>query len=167
MARPIITAQRLRELLHYDPETGLFTWRVWRSRTATAGSIAGSADEDGYILICINRRKYRAHRLAWLYVHGEWPEHEIDHENVVPSDNRWLNLRPATQAQNQQNRLKAQSNNKCGLMGVSRHGNRYRSRISIDFDTKYLGSFPTPEEANSAYLEAKAKLHPFQTLVPT
>jgi hypothetical protein len=99
-----ITAERLRQLLHYDPERGVFTWlsrpaeRSWNTRFA--GTRAGTINGLGYVVIGILGRRYKAHRLAWLYVHGEWPGRELDHINCDKSDNRIANLRPATRSQN-------------------------------------------------------------------
>lgn len=95
---------------------------------------------------------------------GEWPAHQIDHEDTDKSNNRWVNLRVATNAQNKQNIRKARSDNKCGLLGVCRDGGRWRAQIKVLYRNKHLGSFASPEQAHAAYLEAKARLHPFQTL---
>lgn len=160
-----LTAARLRELLSYDPTTGLFKWRVNRRGGCKAGSVAGVNDGRGYIKTTIDGRPCRAHRLAWLYVYGEWPAHQIDHINGVRSDNRLANLREATNAQNLQNQRKANSKNKCGLLGVGPFGDKWRAQISYYGTTKHLGLFETPELAHAVYLEAKAAMHPFQTLV--
>src|SRR5690349_15052213 len=100
-----LTQQYLKEILHYDPETGVFIWYTSRGH-CKAGNVAGSLNL-GYILIGICNFKYQAHRLAWLYMTGEWPTFEIDHKNGVSSDNRWENLREATRIINGQNRRKA------------------------------------------------------------
>lgn len=165
MAVEIITAARLRELFDYDPLTGVFTRRVSAGTRWHAGDVAGGPNADGYIVIRIAGRNYYAHRLAWLYVHGEWPSAQIDHRFDDRGDNRLSELRPATRGQNAQNQRRAQANNKCGLLGVSESYGRFRSQIQRDEKNKHLGTFDTPELAHAAYLEAKAKLHPFQTLV--
>lgn len=100
----ILTAERLRELLTYDPETGEFRWRYTRGCRAR-GQIAGTVTCLGYLTIAIDGRKYKAHRLAWLHVHGEWPYPEIDHINRIKLDNRLVNLRRATRAENNANRV--------------------------------------------------------------
>lgn len=168
-----LTAERLRELLHYDPDTGVFTRLVASMAGATrnravarVGDIAGGADLKGYVLINVDGRKYRAHRLAWLYVHGVWPPCNIDHRNGNCGDNHIKNLRAVTQGQNMQNRRRASKNNGCGFLGVSAEGGRFRASIKAAGKKKHLGYFDTPELAHAAYLEAKARLHPFQTLVP-
>lgn len=160
----MITQQRLRELLSYDLETGVFRWLSSRG-TARAGSVAGSPDSYGYLQTKIDRRCYLNHRLAWLYVHAEWPEEQIDHINGCRSDNRLANLRKVSASINQQNQRKARLDNKCGLLGVSSSGKRWQARISYPGgkDT-YLGLFDTPELAHAAYLEAKRRLHPGGTI---
>lgn len=156
-----LSAARLRELLSYDPETGVFTWRVSRkSGTAVAGAVAGTISDRGYVCIKIFGRKYRAHRLAWLHVHGLWPEYDVDHRNRVRHDNRIANLRAVTKAVNQQNRSDAHRNNKVGVLGVQRRRARYVARIQVGGDKKYLGSFKTIEAAQGAYLAAKQVVHP-------
>jgi hypothetical protein len=164
MARQELTAERLREVLHYDPETGLFTWRIDRGGRK-AGTVAGSAHNAGYVSIRVYGIRYLSHRLAALYVTGKWPEHQVDHKYGVRSDNRWTELRPATHAQNQHNKRSANSNNKVGLLGVSVSRGRYLAQIKVAGKRKFLGRFGTPEMSHNAYLTAKAAIHPFQTLV--
>jgi hypothetical protein len=159
-----LTAARLREVLSYDPDTGIFTWRVSRG-TAKAGSVAGSPDKDGYVILGLYGRLYKAHRLALFHAYGSMPDTHIDHRNGVPGDNRLSNLRPATRSGNCQNQRCAHSNNVSGLLGVSQDGNRWRAQIQVDGVNRYLGLFNTPELAHAAYLAAKALYHPFQTLV--
>jgi hypothetical protein len=166
MARPIITAERLRELLNYDPSTGLFTWLVSRG-PAKIGGIAGCMDGEWYIVIGVDVRQYRAHRLAWLYMTGEWPIYEIDHKNTIQYDNRFDNLRQATRSQNKQNMRRAMSCNRCGLLGVSDSNGRCHVQICVAVKRRSLGYYDTPELAHAAYLAAKAILHPFQTIVET
>jgi hypothetical protein len=99
-----------------------------------------------------------AHRLAWLYVHGEWPTGQIDHINGVKSDNRIQNLRPATCAENNRNVVK--SHRSVDLpRGVRRRGKRYEARIRDGERQVHLGSFATPEEASQSYQSAASKLH--------
>lgn len=147
-----LTADRVRELLSYDPDTGIFTWCVARPGMP-AGSIAGWCDEKGYRRISIDDTPYRAHRLAWLWVHGVWPSSELDHRNQVKSDNRIENLREVTRAQNQQNRPLFK-NNTSGFAGVSwkAREQRWRARFCMGGVSKELGLFKTPEAANEALL---------------
>ncbi len=160
-----LTQERLREVLHYDPETGIFTWRVNRAQMV-AGSVAGGPNGKGYWYIKIDRYSYPAHRLAWLYVHGVWPPFDTDHHDTKPSNNRIDNLREATRGQNRQNMRKAHKNNKAGLLGVMWHkqSQRWRAKITVDGKGIHLGNFLTPELASAAYAEAKRKYHPFATV---
>ena len=152
MSKNDLTAARLREL-HYDPETGVFTHR----RT---GKPAGNALPDGRLRICVDYRSYKAHRLAWLYVHGDWPNGCVDHINRDPSDNRIANLRDTTKAENTQNVTAARKSSRLGLLGVRKVWRRYAARIKADGQERHLGYYDTPEEAHAAYLGAKRELHP-------
>lgn len=161
MATSYITLARLHALLIYYPETGLFFWTVDRGRNAKAGDIAGFI-HNTYICIEVDGRCYRAHRLAWFYVTGQWPTHHIDHKDGNKSNNIFDNLREATMAQNKQNLQKAPRNNvSCGLLGVTRRGNRWSARIEYGDKRRSLGNYATPEEAHQAYLIAKRNFHPF------
>ena len=153
-----LTAERLRELLHYDPETGVFVWVVRSNQNTPTGATAGTTGQP-YIVISIAGRLYGAHRLAWLYVHGVWPARHIDHRDGNGNNNRIANLRDVPRTVNMQNRRKAQANNQSGLQGAMKNGNSWMSRIAVNGVPKYLGTFPTPELAHQAYLEAKRKLH--------
>ena len=86
-----LSHEELKNILHYNPEIGLFSWLIKPSDKIKIGSIAGSVDKDGYVIITLNSKKYRAHRLIWFYVYGKWPVNEIDHINRIPSDNRIIN----------------------------------------------------------------------------
>ncbi|PNE10603.1 MAG: HNH endonuclease [Beijerinckiaceae bacterium] len=100
----MITAERLRELLHYEPQTGEFTRRVAMSgRGASVGDIAGKVTKKGYREISVGGSRHKAHRLAWLYMTGEWPKDQIDHVNLNKGDNRWCNLREADNSKNRAN----------------------------------------------------------------
>lgn len=161
-----LTAERLRELLDYSPETGEFRWRVDRGGTAGAGSVAGYTDSKGYCSIRIEGNDYLAHRVAWKYVHGAGPARGIDHRNGIRNDNRIVNLREATQSENMENQRKARADSKTGLLGTSRktHSNKFRAQIKINGRSKSIGLFKTAEEAHQAYLKAKRKLHSHCTL---
>ena len=158
----MLTQSRLKELLHYSPETGDFTWLVQRGRVKI-GDIAGSLHWTGYRITQIAEKEYSAHRLAFFYMTGAWPADQVDHKNGVRHDNRWDNLRQATHAENHQNGA-VRSNNKSGFMGVSWNVKRRKWQAHITFARriKFLGRFTTPEDAYAAYLAAKANLHPFQ-----
>lgn len=154
MAAADLTYARLRELLHYDPETGVFTWRVRRCNNL-AGTDAGSLRDDGYFTIRLDKRPYRANRLAWLYMTGAWPTHLIDHEDRDPANNRWKNLRPATHSQNHQNQ-KLRVDNTHGFRGLERHtSGLWRVRLMVRGKRVHIGYFKTPEEAVAARTEAE------------
>lgn len=156
----MLTQARLKELLDYDPETGEFRWKETR-RARKKGKVAGSICSGGYLQVCVDATLYMAQRLAWLYMTGEWPEFLIDHIDGVRSNNRFVNLRQATNAQNLQNLRASYSTNQLGLLGVCKAGNRFMANITVDQKRYHLGSFDNPEEAHEAYLAAKRKLHPF------
>lgn len=155
----MLTAERLREVLSYDPLTGLFTWLVSRGK-AKAGNAAGVLTDSGYVVIGVDSVRYYAHRLAWLYMKGEWPAGDLDHDNVRSDDNRWDNLRPATESQNGANR-RVQRNNKLGVKGVCVHKVRkdriYGAHIEVGGRSIYLGYFDTSEGAHAAYALAALK----------
>ena len=146
-----LTAEQLRSILHYDPATGIFTWKVGCSSRVKVGYIAGSLDGDGYLRIRLQSRKYQAHRLAWLYVYGVWPKDQLDHINRNRSDNRISNLREVSHKQNHQNRSKP-SNNTSGHPGVSwdKRDSKWRAQITHNQKKIHLGSFTTLEEAIAA-----------------
>lgn len=156
---PTLTADRLRELVDYDKESGIFTWRLSRRR-CRLGGIAGYTREDGYVFVRIDKRLYRAHRLAWLWSYGEFPALEIDHINRNPADNRLVNLREVDSSQNKQN-IAARRDNRSGYKGVFKHSQtgRWVAQIQADGKAKHLGCFATPEEASLAYQRAAAIAH--------
>ena len=150
-----LTQERLQELLSYDPGTGIFT-RVGKRGGRPAGSVAGVTKPDGYVEIRVDGPSYKAHRLAWLYMTGEWPKDKTDHINRNPTDNRWSNLREATHSQNISN-SKTRSDSRVGLKGVSPRGSGYVAVLSHGRKQIYLGYFKTPEEAHAAYCDAASK----------
>ncbi len=150
---------RLKQVLSYAPTTGVFRWRSALNSRALPGRIAGSAYSRGARIIRIDGRRYLAHRLAWLYVHGEWPADEIDHRNGNPDDNRIANLRDASCRQNSQNR-KLPRNNSSGFKGVSWHKKRRRwvATIMCNGRARALGRFLRKEDAAAAYDTAATEL---------
>ena len=148
----MITPDRLRELLNYDPVTGVFTWIVARG-SHKPGAVAGR--KHGYVNIMIDGRMYKAHRLAWLYVTGEWPEADIDHVNMNKRDNRFYNLREATRSQNRMH-TGAHADSKSGAKGVSwyKRGRKWRAAIHVGGKQRHLGYFATKAEAMLAYSAA-------------
>ena len=149
--RPELTAEYLRSVLHYDQETGIFTWKVRTANRVKTGEVTGSPDGGGYLRIQLQSRLYKAHRLAWLYTYGEWPSLDIDHINRNKADNRISNLREVSHKQNHQNRSKP-SNNTSGHPGVSwlKQSSKWRAKITHNHKLIHLGCFTTLEEAVSA-----------------
>ena len=162
----MITQDRLKELLHYDQKTGIFTWNVDIYRTIKAGKIAGTLHSDGCIPIKVDKKLYKSHRLAFLYMEGNFPYYGVDHIDGNRSNNSWDNLRLANQHENMQN-SKIRIDNKSGYIGVSFDSNRNKWSSSISSNNKKynLGRFSTPELAYEVYKEAKLKLHTFQPFV--
>lgn len=156
MPAPSLTADRLRELLHYDPETGVFTWLVVMGNNVRVGDVAGSIRWDGYRRIMIDGREYPTHRLAWFFVHGEWPAGDLDHIKndcrADRSDNRLSNLRPATSGQNQSNR-RADADGSSSFKGVcwDKRRSKWQSRIRFGGKEIFLGYFDTAHEAALHY----------------
>ncbi len=150
----------LKEILHYDPTTGIFTWKVDRSGAVVIGSIAGGPHNKGYWNIRIGDKKYLAHRLAWFWMTGEWPENEIDHRDNNKRNNAWYNLREATRAQNVKN-TRGYKNSKTGIKGVSLHKatGKYIAQIQLNGRMKHLGLFDDIEKAAEAYRIAVAWYH--------
>ena len=148
--RPELTAEYLRSILHYDPDTGIFTRKVSTSNNVKAGDVAGSPS-GGYLQIMVQSRDYKAHRLAWLHFHGVWPKYQIDHINRNKTDNRIANLREVTNKQNQQNRSKS-STNTSGHPGVSwnKQNAKWQAYITHNQKNLHLGYFTDIEEALSA-----------------
>lgn len=157
-SRQELTADRLRELLIYDPETGFFNWRVRRGR-AQVGDRAGSPDARGYLQIQVDGTNHHAHRLAVIYQTRAWPEFTVDHKNGVVDDNRYTNLRDIPHRANVENQRACQSRNASGLLGVSPAGTRWRATLGVSGSQKHLGCFETPEDAHEAYVKAKRELH--------
>ncbi|WP_313687028.1 HNH endonuclease signature motif containing protein, partial [Pantoea sp.] len=149
--KPSLTQERLKEILYYDENSGLFTWMV-NSSSRRKGDVAGYLDSKGYISIRISGKHYRAHRLAWLYMYGAWPTYVIDHINRVKSDNRAMNLRDVTSRANSANR----SDNSSGCTGVSwrQDCDKWRASIWVDGKMKHLGNYHTIDAAHAAYRRA-------------
>lgn len=164
MADGILTHERLLELVSYDPLTGIFT-RLRRRRGPRSDGF-GSKNGDGYLFAMLDGRTYALHRLARFYVDGVWPGDEVDHRNGVRDDNRDDNLRDGDKTFNQQNRRTAERTNKSGFLGVSwcRYRNKWRAHICVEGRNRSLGRYDTPEAAHAAYVEAKRRLHPSNTL---
>lgn len=166
MAKTNLTAKQLRELLHYDPDTGIFTWLVRRGMYP-AGTIAGNICKDGRINMNVCNQRGFAHRYAWLYVYGVYPTGVIDHINGDNTDNRIANLRDVTRAGNSQNQRHPRSDCGSGYLGVYKNNKgkgNWQARITTNGKRIGLGTYPTPELAHQAYVEAKRRLHPTCTI---
>lgn len=144
----MLTQERLKELLYYSPETGVFIWRSHEEPTNV--KIAGCVKRDGYWDIKIAKKAYKAHRLVWLWVYGCWPDGSLDHINGNKTDNRISNLRCVTSRQNMQN-LFSHRNGKLVGCRFHKRAQKWEGRIKIAGKHLYLGLFPTELEANEAY----------------
>lgn len=159
--RKRITADRLRELMHYDPGTGIFTRLMSTSNNkALAGDNAGALHGSGYLFIMVDRVRYAAHQLAYLYMTGKWPSRDLDHRDRDKSNNRWSNLRLATHAENGANRGLTRSN-KSGLKGAwwDLKDRKWKSQIRIHGVRHYLGSFDCPAAAHLTYAVAAVRAY--------
>ena len=155
----MLTAERLRELLDYDPETGVFRWRVRRG-SAHTGRRAGTPGPKGSLVIRVDRILHLAHRLAWLWMTGEWPAAMIDHVDLKPANNKWSNLRSASSAQNNWN-TGARRHNSIGAKEVhfDKARGKYRAQIQANKYPRHLGYFGNLEDAAAAYISASRSLH--------
>jgi hypothetical protein len=149
--RDALTVERLRELIDYDPETGIFKRRT-KCGCLRAGTIATSKTDQGYLRIGIDHHRYRAHRLAWLYMTGEWPPKEIDHWDLNRFNNKWANIRLADHSQNMHNTM-ARSDNSCGIKGIwwYERSQNWGAQIQVRKRRIFIGYFKTREEAAKAY----------------
>jgi len=150
------TQEILKKLLHYGPETGVFTWRVTITGCVDPGDVAGYVDGDGYRYIKMSGKKCKAHRLAWLYMYGHFPPDQTDHINQDPSDNRLVNLRSVSFEKNMQNK-KLPANNTSGLMGVGfcKRENKWLARITVSKKHIDLGYYPPDFEGKMMALAAR------------
>lgn len=160
MATSDLTAERLRDVLDYNPETGVFTWRL-RTRKTKPGQRAGYVAPHGYVFIQVDGHMYTAHRLAWLYVHGNWPAFNIDHFNGVRADNRINNLRDVPQALNVQNTTMARRDSKTGVRGVFWDRSREKFVVAVKANGRsFRARVDTMVEAKALYDEVKRRMCP-------
>ena len=150
----MINQSELKELLHYDQESGAFTW-LKSYRDTVTGKLAGTNGRNGYIDIKIKGVRYYAHRLAWLYVTGQFPLEVIDHIDRNKTNNCFANLRDVSRKENTNNQVDAQVNNATGIRGVLPYINGYSAQIAVNGKSKHLGIFNNSEDARFAYLSAK------------
>jgi hypothetical protein len=146
-----MTQEELHQLLDYDASSGELRWRE-------SGRVTGTVNKSGYKVVNIRKHGgvFLAHRLVWLWVHGEWPPNHTDHINGVKTDNRLVNLRLATASENVANQG---VRSKSGFKGVWKHGRGWAASIRKDRATHHLGTFDTPELAHAAYCEAAKSMH--------
>jgi len=154
----ILTQPYLKKILDYAPDTGVFVWKIAKSKNIRVGAVAGCINSLGYRVIKIDRRTYLAHRLAWLYVYGEFPDNQIDHINQAKDDNRILNLRDVTVSENGKN-AKMSKNNTSGINGVCWYKRRkkWRVRINVNGKLKHLGYYEDLKLAALVRKEAEIK----------
>lgn len=160
MIRKKLSHERLKSLLHYDPETGVFTWAVARKNgQLRAGTVAGSIKENGYVRLEVDQRTYFAHRLAWFYMTGSEPETFIDHIDNCRSNNAFSNLRLASKSENRWNET-LRSTNTSGYKGVtwSKKSQKWQASIRVKGKSLHVGLFERAEDAFAAAQEAR-KLH--------
>jgi len=147
----MLTQAELKSQLLYYKDTGMFIW-------LKLGNTAGYVDKDGYRIIKLNQKSYRAHRLAWFYVYGVWPSKQIDHIDNNKLNNAISNLREATQSQQNANRP-ALNRNLLGIKGIRKHGKKYQALICKDKKQIVIGLFDTVEEADYAYRKKALELY--------
>lgn len=167
MAVDHVTPERLRQLLHYDPQTGRFTWATSGNGRPPVGTRAGASHGNKYRSINVDGRYYSEHRLVFLYMVGRLPgkRMRVDHINHVRDDNRWSNLREVTNSENMQNQTRPMSSNKVGLLGVSPgRGGKFIASIFLNGKARRIGQYDCKHEAHAAYVAEKRKLHPACTL---
>lgn len=160
MASPSLTQSQLKELLHYDPDTGIFTNKVFRGPKALKNAEVGCINSKGYLTLNIKLKNYKCHRLAWLYIYGVWPKDQIDHINQNKIDNRIANLREVTKSQNGQN-TSLRADNTSGHKGVSwsKGHRKWQAQIKVNNVYLYLGYFDNLDGAVAARKQAEEQLH--------
>ena len=158
-----LTQQRLKSLYSFDPESGVFTRITHRNRLIPLGSRAGTLTRSRkqYLVIRIDRKLYLCHRLAWLYVYGNFPAGFLDHINGDGTDNRIKNLREVTNVENLQASTRIPKHNTSGFKGVyfNKKTKKWVAGISLEDKRRHLGSFDSPDDAYQCYLDAKSKMH--------
>jgi HNH endonuclease len=158
----VLTQERLKQMLDYDPVTGVFKWlkRSGSGSPIKKGMVAGHIDSSGHRQVMVCGKLYMAHRLAWFYIHSKWPKNQIDHIDGDGSNNSLSNLREATPSQNAHNKAIFKSNTS-GVKGVSYSlsHKKWRARVMVNNKSKHIGYFCDIYEAESSVKEARNKLH--------
>ena len=157
----MLTQKRLKEIIDYCPNTGLFN-RIDKKESLKVGTVGS----HGYMVVKVDGKLYRAHRLVWLFVYGKWPNNQIDHIDGNKQNNILSNLRDVTRSDNMCNKNKCRSDNNTGLLGVMwlKRERKYTARIHVNGKSKSLGYFDDKYKAHLAYVEAKKKYHLTNTL---
>lgn len=165
MAIHNITQAELKSILHYDPDTGIFTWLIKPNGRVCKGAKAGSVSCSGYEQISYKKKNYLSHRLAWLYMYGSFPELSIDHINRIKTDNKASNLREIAFADNLQN-VGVRKHNTSGIVGVSWHKScqKWQAELVVAKKRFYLGLFDSLESAAYARSKAEKQYHPFRPI---
>jgi hypothetical protein len=155
-----ISQQRLLEVIEYEPENGIFRWRITKNKRAAVGVVAGNLAVNGYVRIFVDGQSYFAHRLAWFYMTGAWPEAQIDHRDGVRNNNRWANLRCVTNAQNACN-SRTPTHNTSGFKGVSwsKVAGKWHAYVKVDGARRNLGMHDDIATAARVVSEARKRLH--------
>lgn len=152
-----LTIAYTREILDFDPVSGVLTWKLSLNRQVRAGERAGTVSRNGYVVVTIAGRKYMGHRLGWFLYHGVWPKGQLDHENHKRADNRLSNLQDGTHTDNQHNRSRNR-NNKTGVTGVRKTSdNRWIASICVNKSRKHLGIFQSFTDAVLARKSAESQ----------
>lgn len=156
-----LTLEEVRFRLHYDPDTGVFTWlNPNMPSRAKQGGVAGTKTKPGYWMICINRHHIFAHRLAWFYMTGEWPKAEVDHRDCDPSNNAWSNLRDVSSGLNGRNtRIRKDNTTGFKCVAYNKRKRKYFSYIRHEGRLQFLGYFSTPEAAHAVYAKTAVALY--------
>ncbi len=160
MAKQILTQEYVKSLFDYNPETGIFLWKVKKSQNTKIGIESGTKNKYGYRVLVINYIPYLAHRIAWLYVYGVIPNKHIDHKNRIRDDNRICNLREVTYSENCQN-IKIPKHNSTGCIGVyfNKKLKKYGASIKVNKRNKHLGLFDTIFDAAATRRSAENKIY--------
>lgn len=155
--------EHLASLLKYNPQTGALQWLVSRGK-ARAGDVVTVADDRGYVVVGVDKKRYYAHRLAWMLMTGSEPTGVVDHIDGDRGNNRWSNLRDVPIKLNAQNRHVPSKRSRTQVLGVRAFGGKYRAALSLNGKQAHLGTFETVALAQAAYLEAKRQFHEGCTL---
>jgi len=148
----------IKNCIDYNPDTGVFVWKISCSARSFKGQRIGWRTKAGYLRVQLNHHRYLLHRLAWFFVYGEFPTGELDHINGITDDNRIINLRLANRSQQCSNQKKSVVNT-TGFKGVSRRRGRFLAQIQYEKQHYYIGDYDTPEEAHAAYCKKADELH--------